>query len=410
MPDTTLLFQLQNATFNSLSNMDFKLATIDMDDANLNKTQIDYLKSQDKILFTYISIGEAEDYREYWSDGDWNNNLPDFVLSENSQWEGNYPVKFWDSEWQDIMVERVKEAAELGYEGLNLDIVDGYQIPEVKNAYNGDDIAQEMIQFIMKLAEAARSVPGAENFRVIPQNAVELLENREYLEIIDGIGVEDLWYSDNENSSWTNGDLEYIKNATDAGKFVLATSYPTQNAKQETFVENALNKGFIPFVGNRALNGQIDDINSGIWERIQEKGITIPESTGDGSGDSGSTDDGTGDSGSTGDGTGGSGSTDDGTGDSGSTWDGTGGSGSTDDGTGDSGVNGRRTGDPGSTGDGTGGSGSTDDGTGDLGSTDDGTGDSGSTGDGTGGSGSTDDGTGDSGSTVDGTGVLEVDG
>ena len=62
------LYQLQNSNYTSLNNTDFRVAVIDMDDAGLSKDQITQLQTQDKTLFTYISIGEAEDYRDYISE------------------------------------------------------------------------------------------------------------------------------------------------------------------------------------------------------------------------------------------------------------------------------------------------------------------------------------------------------
>ena len=52
--------------------------------------------------------------------------------------------------------------------------------------------------------------------------------------------------------------MELLQNAIDAGKFVLATSYPIQDAKQEDFVNKAIAAGFVPFVADRDLTGKID--------------------------------------------------------------------------------------------------------------------------------------------------------
>ena len=82
---TTLpfLYQLQNATFQSLSAQSFNAAVIDMDKSGLSASQVHALQDQGKILFTYLSVGEAEDYRDYWSDGNWDQQKPSFVLGEN---------------------------------------------------------------------------------------------------------------------------------------------------------------------------------------------------------------------------------------------------------------------------------------------------------------------------------------
>lgn len=282
-----LLYQLQNASFNNLFKNDFKAAVVDMDDANLTALQVAELTGgQKKILFTYISIGEAEDYRSYWQDGGWNTSPPKFLLGENPDWEGNFLVKFWDKDWQKVMLARVEEAVKLGYNGMYLDIVDAYQVASVRNAYPGSDAAlrKEMIDFVIALSTHAKAIDP--NFMVVPQNAVGLValdednprgaSNAAYLKAIDGMGVEDLWYDGNRSASWTKYDLEYIKLALDAGKFVLAASYPTDDAKQADFIDQAIKAGLIPFVADRNLTGVIDPINDTIDAKMAGKEINFP--------------------------------------------------------------------------------------------------------------------------------------
>jgi uncharacterized protein (TIGR01370 family) len=277
------LYQLQGESFGLLSSQSFRVAVVDMDDANLSASQVATLHGQGKTLYTYLSIGEAEDYRDYWIDGHWSQQKPSFVLGENPDWEGNYSVKFWDYTWQQIMFGRVADAIAHGYDGMYLDIVDAYEVAQVRNAYTGPDIRQAMIDFVVALSQYAKALDP--DFKVIPQNAVGLLALKEsnpgvpntaYLNAIDGVGVEDLWYDGDSTSSWTSGDLAFIKNAVNAGKFVLATSYPTQDAKQEAFVTNALNAGFIPFVADRDLTGVIDPTDLTIEGRMQGHDINTP--------------------------------------------------------------------------------------------------------------------------------------
>ena len=65
------LYQLQNASYGSLSATDFDFGVVDMDDAGLTAAQVAALEKQGKGLVSYVSIGEAEDYRDYWQSG-WN--------------------------------------------------------------------------------------------------------------------------------------------------------------------------------------------------------------------------------------------------------------------------------------------------------------------------------------------------
>lgn len=281
-----LLYQLQNADYTSLTSTDFRVAVVDPDDSALSAEQVDTLQStQDKLLYAYTSIGEAESYRDYWEDS-WTTQPPDYVLGENTQWEGNFRVEFWDADWQQIIFSRVDDVLEKGYDGIYLDIVDGYTVDEVIAAYPGteEELRQEMIDFVIAISEYAKQQNP--DFAIIPQNAVGLLglsedgpdsgANTAYLGAIDGLGVEDLWFNDDEVSDWTQGDLDYIALAQAAGKFVLATSYPTVQASQEAFIADAIENGLIPFVADRELTGVIDEVNALIEAAMEGGDFNAP--------------------------------------------------------------------------------------------------------------------------------------
>jgi uncharacterized protein (TIGR01370 family) len=283
------LYQLQDADYASLAQTDFRVAVIDPDDSALTSSQVRELQEdQGKILYAYTSIGEAEDYRDYWT-SEWTASVPNFILGENEDWAGNYRVEFWNSEWQAIVYDRIDDLLEAGYNGAYLDIVDGYTVDEVIAAYPGTDaeLRQEMIDFVIEISKYAKAQNP--DFDIIPQNAVGLLgvsedgpeggANMDYINAIDGLGVEDLWFNDNQTSTWTSGDLEYIELASNAGLFVLATSYPTQNGKQETFIENAIVASLIPFVAERDLTGEIDAANAGVDALLDTEIINTPWSS-----------------------------------------------------------------------------------------------------------------------------------
>lgn len=284
--DLPYLYQLQHADYQSLEAAAFRVAVVDPDDTGLTAAQIlDLRDRQGKILYAYTSIGEAEDYRGYWQP-EWRLSPPDFLLAENPEWEGNYRVAFWAPEWRDIVLGRVDDTVAAGYDGVYLDIVDGYTAEEVVRAYPGTAAAlrQVMVDFVTLIS--ARAKAADPDFAIIPQNAVGLLSLEEsslgsgpnlgYLAAIDGIGVEDLWYDGDAPAGWTPGDLEMIGIAQRAGKFVLATSYPAQEAAQRDFIDRALAAGLVPFVADRQLTGTIDPVNLGLRERMAGRDIVAP--------------------------------------------------------------------------------------------------------------------------------------
>lgn len=244
------LLQLQKASYESLASTPFGIAVVDWEDARLTKSEIQRIKQQGKTLVTYLSIGEAETYRDYWKKS-WNTHPPVFLEKENPQWPGNYKVKYWQDEWQQIILDKLRKIIALGYDGVYLDIVDAYWYFEEKG---NDSARQAMINFIIRLSKTAKALNP--EFLIIPQNAPELITDLAYLAAIDGLGKEDTWYNDDIPLVGKNHDYElhYLRDAIKAGKFVLATDYMEDPALQEDFITQAAKEGFIPFVGTRALD------------------------------------------------------------------------------------------------------------------------------------------------------------
>lgn len=83
-----------------------------------------------RLVICYMSIGEAEDYRYYWQSS-WSRHAPAWMAHENPFWPGNYKVRYWCSEWQDLIcgdgdsyLNRILNA---GFDGVYLDIVDAFE-------------------------------------------------------------------------------------------------------------------------------------------------------------------------------------------------------------------------------------------------------------------------------------------
>jgi cysteinyl-tRNA synthetase, unknown class len=83
-----------------------------------------------RLIISYMSIGEAEDYRYYWQDA-WNSAQPEWIEVENPDWEGNYKVKYWNDDWKAIIYGNndsyVKKILDAGFDGVYLDIIDAFE-------------------------------------------------------------------------------------------------------------------------------------------------------------------------------------------------------------------------------------------------------------------------------------------
>ena len=83
-----------------------------------------------RLVVSYMSIGEAEDYRYYWK-SNWKKGNPEWLYKENPDWEGNYKVKYWMEDWKQIIfggenayLDKILEA---GFDGVYLDIIDAFE-------------------------------------------------------------------------------------------------------------------------------------------------------------------------------------------------------------------------------------------------------------------------------------------
>ncbi len=278
----TYFYQLQHVDYQLLLDRTFKFAVIDDDDAEINRDQISVLNSQGKSLWSYLSIGEAETYRDYWRDNNFSTNPPDFFIEVNPN-TNSTRVAFWDTDWQNIVLDRVKGLLSQGYSGLYLDVVDVYNVPSVRAAYQaanpGGDIRKAMEDFVVRVSEYAKSLnPEA---KIVMQNAVALLNetdivdptdpltpNMRLINAIDGLGKESTFVYKDGKVAWGPWDARYVENMINAGKFVLGLEYPTTPEMLTYSIESMLAAGYLPYVGGELHNGDIYAINTDLIARM----------------------------------------------------------------------------------------------------------------------------------------------
>lgn len=244
------IFQLQKVKADELKNLGVKFIITDIDEARFTPQQIDEIKSRDKKLISYLSIGEAETYRDYWQKS-WKKTPPSFLEKENPEWKGNYKVKYWNKWWQSIIFDKLNTIIDDGFDGVYLDIVDAYSYFE---AQGNKDAKKQMIDFVKQISKKAKLKNP--NFMIIPQNAGELVLEKEYLNSIDGIGKESSWYildkkASAEHLKWS---LKYLDIAKAAGKTIFVIDYPSSIDKQCDFLQQAQSRGYLAFFSTRALD------------------------------------------------------------------------------------------------------------------------------------------------------------
>lgn len=189
------------ARIEAIGASDVGLVVVDnADDSIVSYTsaQVDAMRgANDKLVVSYLSVGEAENYRPYWQTS-WDDIPPDFLAESNPEWPNNFKVKYWDDAWKSIVFDYIDEIVSQGFNGLYLDIVDAFYYWEEVAPRTDDFYRQEMVSFVQEIdahADAQLAAMGdTRDFVVIGQNGEALAEYGAYLEAIDGIAKEDLYF------------------------------------------------------------------------------------------------------------------------------------------------------------------------------------------------------------------------
>jgi cysteinyl-tRNA synthetase len=218
-------------------------------------------------VVAYLSIGEAEDYRPYWQ-SEWVSNgkrtatAPGWLGIENPNWKGNYQVKYWNADWQRLMLTAIDDAMARGFDGVYLDIVDGFETyeqgadgylddrinPETKQTYRRD-----MVDWVKAIAARARAKNPAA--LVIPQNGSQLVAQKDFVEVISAQGIEDLFTDGNklQPTSHTDEILSHLKTLASTKRPVLLIEYPKTPERQALSKKLAKENGLVWLVTDRQL-------------------------------------------------------------------------------------------------------------------------------------------------------------
>ena len=210
-----------------------------------------------RLVLAYLSIGEAERYRFYWNEA-WvtSGNCPAWLGPVNPQWVGNYPVEFWQPQWQSLIfgqsesyVDRVLAA---GFDGLYLDRADVYEQFRSHPAAKAD-----MTAFLTHLIDHARLInPEA---IVVLQNAEELARNHALRVRLDGIAKESLYFDADQGErpiatvekAAVRADLKRVQKA---GAKVMVVEYVDDAVKATVARKQAERDGFLIHFTERTLS------------------------------------------------------------------------------------------------------------------------------------------------------------
>jgi cysteinyl-tRNA synthetase len=203
--------------------------------------EITALKDSGKTVYAYFTMGSIETYRpEYPAVAE-----TDMVLNQWGDWPDEYFVKYWDQHWWDLVMQpRLDQAAAAGFDGVYLDVPNAYE--EIDLALVPGETRESLAQKMVDLVIAAADHAG-DDLRILVQNSPELREYPGYIDAIDGIGIEELFFLNEDepcNEDWCGENLDNTRAIRDAGKTILAVDYASEPEHVAEACEQYATEGF----------------------------------------------------------------------------------------------------------------------------------------------------------------------
>jgi len=217
------------------------------------RDEIAALQAAGKTVLAYIEIAAiAEQRPEYPS-------VPrDLILNSWPGWPGEYFVQYWNERWWEVALHpRITQALAAGFDGLYLDATVAYaEIDlELLRGETRVSLGRAMVGLIARISSYAK-LQNPE-FIIVPQNAPELRGYPGYIEAIDGIGMEELFFLATDqpcDADWCEENLEHVRALRNAGKLVLAVDYADASENRAAACARYAEEGFAGYVGPVELN------------------------------------------------------------------------------------------------------------------------------------------------------------
>lgn len=210
------------------------------------------IKQRSPLLLAYLSIGEAENYRSYWKK-DWKPGSPAWLGPTNPDWGGNYKVRYWDPAWRKIVRDSALSIQQQGFDGLFLDVVDGWEFwqksnPQARNA---------MIDLVLEICGETRRQQA--DFGIVLNGGDGLLDNPRLFKAITGVAKEEIFFGLGGDGKVTPAQFTIechnrLRPLVEARKLVLSIDYTKDPTQKREAQKSALHAGYLEFIGARGLD------------------------------------------------------------------------------------------------------------------------------------------------------------
>jgi polysaccharide biosynthesis protein PelA len=218
-----------------------------MDPDQARNSEADSLSIRKILPVAYLNIGEAEEYRWYYSDV-----KPEWLLGKNPNWDRHFYIDVNHPDWQKLVLDKIlPKIFRTAYAGVFLDMID-IASPELYPATRGG-----VIKLISRIRAAYPDKIILMNNGVFLSGSVS--------DLIDGICVESVFasYDFSTKKYFLRTQAEYEPRARELEElqkhlntriFVIDYAVQGDTAAQSLVRTKALEHGFVPFVSTIELN------------------------------------------------------------------------------------------------------------------------------------------------------------
>lgn len=205
-----------------------------------------------RIVLAYLSIGEAEDYRFYWSR---KGPPPAFAGPENPRWPGNYRVRHWTPAWHLVIFGSpsswVDRVVDRGFDGLFLDTVDSCEVWEQEGRPGA---CAEMADLVRRLVRHGRSL--RRDLVVVANNPFPIWDLPGVRGALTGAMSENRLFRGGRMVRGQALDqvLSPLREARQAGLAILVLEYPRTVAGRRDLADLCRQEGFLCHASTPSLD------------------------------------------------------------------------------------------------------------------------------------------------------------
>lgn len=211
------------------------------------KKEIESLKTKPdgsrRKVIAFVSLGQVERFRRYWKP-EWSGKKPSWMGNKSTVWRGVYEIKdIKNKEWISISQNIVNRAMETGFDGI---MIGGLGFHK-----NKEDAAF-FIKIVSNYAKLRK-----DDFLIFSQDTDELVKYEDYVNSIDGIVRQAVYYEmlsgKKRSNNYVNTVVNRLKELKAKNKHIFIIEYV--DGKEWKSVEKQIQEnGFIGFNSNVRLD------------------------------------------------------------------------------------------------------------------------------------------------------------